>query len=134
VTADPTFDIGQRTLRVVRFTSANPLQDEYDGDDEDTVTTTDLEEATVVSSDMTTKDGYYHQPVIDFDIPVRLVPSSTPGHSHLYIDTPTSGAAYFQLLRALVDCGYVQPGYADASERRGHSDVRLPWIKKEEQA
>ena len=122
-------------MRLANLTklSVGDLQDEYDGDDEGTVTTTDLAEATVVSSDMANGGGYYHQPVIDFDIPVRLVPSSTPGHSHLYIDTPTSGVAYFQLLRALVECGYVQPGYADASERRGHSDVRLPWIKKKEE-
>lgn len=130
---DPTFDIGQRTLRVVEFKAPNPLQDEYNEYNVGEVTT-DLAEATIVSSDMINGGGYYHQPVIDFDIPVRLVPSSTPGHSHLYIDTPTNSIAYFKLLWALVGCGYVQPGYAAAAERRRHSDVRLPWVQKQVQA
>jgi hypothetical protein len=43
--------------------------------------------------------------------------------------------AYFRLLDALAECGVIQPGYAEASKRRGGTALRLPWIKKpQEQA
>ncbi|MFW6598142.1 hypothetical protein ACOCHS_06390 [Propionibacteriaceae bacterium Y2011] len=71
-----------------------------------------------------------HYPVIDLDIPVTLIPSSTPGHSHLYIDTAVPWDKFVDVLQALAHAGIVEQGYADASVRRGYSAVRLPWIKK----
>lgn len=74
-----------------------------------------------------------HALVIDIDHPSWLVASSTPGHFHLYVDVPGGipWAQYHKLLTALADAGVVEQGYAGASIRRGHSDVRLPWVKKE---
>jgi len=91
-------------------------------------TTDDLDEAEVVSSEL--KGSKKHAPVIDLDIPHTLVPSTTEGHSHLYLDVPMPWWKYRVLLAVLAWTGIVQKGYVRASVRRGHTDVRLPWIKK----
>lgn len=59
-----------------------------------------------------------------------VVPSTTPGHGHLYVDHPTTWEAYQKLLNALVDHGILEPGYVGASEDRGWTCVRLPWVRK----
>ena len=74
-------------------------------------------------------DGY-HYPCIDIDIPVRLVPSSTPGHSHLYVDEPITWDTYKNLLVALADAGIVEEGYLNASLKQGGTTVRMPHVKK----
>jgi hypothetical protein len=73
----------------------------------------------------------HHALLLDLDVPAWLIPSSTPGHSHLYVDVHIREAEYFQLLDALANAGVIQRGYADASKRRGGTALRLPWIKKE---
>ena len=77
--------------------------------------------------------GAKHAVVLDIDHPAWLVASSTPGHFHLYIDVPNGVPhnQYMDLLNTLSACGIIEPGYARASMQRGHSAVRLPWIKKE---
>ncbi len=74
-------------------------------------------------------DGF-HRPVLDLDIPAKLVPSSTPGNSHLYIDLPITPEKYMALLQALQDAGILQRGYAQAGIRRGATFVRPPNVKK----
>jgi hypothetical protein len=49
-----------------------------------------------------------HAPVIDLDVPARLIPSRTPGHSHLYLDVPMSWAQYSALLHALAGAGVIE--------------------------
>lgn len=71
-----------------------------------------------------------HKLVIDIDMPAVLVPSSTPGHFHLYVDNVMTWGQYVALLRALAAANIVEPGYVKAAERRGFTAVRLPWIKK----
>ncbi|TCB97562.1 hypothetical protein E0H26_11630 [Micromonospora zingiberis] len=71
-----------------------------------------------------------HKPVLDIDLPAKLLPSSTPGHFHLLIDREMSWEAYLHLLDALVVVGLIEPGYANASRERGHTAIRLPWIRK----
>lgn len=74
-----------------------------------------------------------HYPVIDIDIPAALIPSSTPGHSHLYF-APKGGISHeklVKLLRVMTECGIVEDGYTDAVQDQGCSFVRLPWVKKE---
>ena len=71
-----------------------------------------------------------HALLLDLDIPAWLVPSSTKGHSHLYVDTKIPTATYFALLDALADADVIQRGYAEASKRRGGTALRLPWVKK----
>ena len=86
-------------------------------------------DANVVSSD-SSADPTVHYPVIDLDVPVYLIPSSTSGHGHLYINVGMTFEAYKNILVALADAGVVEQGYVDASIRRGRSDVRLPWVVK----
>lgn len=86
-----------------------------------------LDDANLIVS--LTEDGY-HAPVIDFDLPVEVVPSSTPGHSHLYINHKMTWEAYQELLVALVKAGLVEDGYVKASVARGFTSVRPPGLFK----
>lgn len=79
-------------------------------------------------------DSTWHYPLIDFDIPVHLVPSSTEGHSHLYIDRALTWQQYRNLLSALEVAGLVGTGTVEAAMIRGYTALRLPWIRKSEGA
>jgi hypothetical protein len=71
-----------------------------------------------------------HRPVLDIDFPATLLPSSTPGHHHLYLDVPMHWERYRKLLEALAEAGVVETGYVAASISRGYTAVRLPWVRK----
>lgn len=71
-----------------------------------------------------------HRPVLDIDFPAKLIPSTTPGHFHLYLDKPMSWGQYSRFLTALRHAGIIEPGYASASQEREYTSVRLPWIRK----
>lgn len=74
--------------------------------------------------------GDWHLPVLDIDIPHKLVPSSTEGHSHLYLDVPVKWDDYVKLLRLLAQIGVLEYGYVDASINKGATMVRKPGVKK----
>lgn len=121
----------RRTLHKVDLTRDG----EYKGGTEGREVVTDLSEANVVSSlapDFPTVVSPWHRPVLDLDIPAFLVPSSTPGHSHLYIDHEVPDDVFWRLCDALAEAGILQEGYVSASKSRGYTSVRLPWIKKAE--
>ena len=40
---------------------------------------------------------------------------------------------YMELLEVLGRIGVIEPGYAEISIKRGHSDLRLPWVHKDDQ-
>ena len=95
--------------------------------------TRDISAANIVSS----IDGGHvpgssarHWPVLDLDIPAVLVPSSTPGHSHLYVDVAVPDGIFWDLCDALAAAGILQPGYVSACKSRGFTSVRLPWVRK----
>ncbi|WP_405056999.1 hypothetical protein OG474_30215 [Kribbella sp. NBC_01505] len=92
--------------------------------------TTDLmhDDAEVVMSQIVGTDK--HTLMIDLDVPATLIPSTTPGHSHLYIDVKTDWPMALQVLEALADAGVVEPGYVRASEARRCTTLRLPWVRK----
>lgn len=90
----------------------------------------DLDEADIITSEVQNTNGKTHKLVLDIDFPVKVVPSTTEGHFHLYIDKKMSKEAYFELVRAFVDAGIVEEGFLGASLERGFTGVRLPWIKK----
>lgn len=73
-----------------------------------------------------------HRPVLDIDFPAELIPSSTPGHFHLYLDKPMTWRKYEALLEALAKAGLIERGFANASIERGFSAARIPGIKKEQ--
>lgn len=99
----------------------------FDEDDNRWAESSSKEDANLISSYC--KDGM-HRPVLDFDVPARLIPSSTPGHSHLYIDKPMTWEQYEHLLIVMVDAGILEPGYVGASINHSASHVRPPWVKK----
>lgn len=72
----------------------------------------------------------FHRPVLDLDMECTLVPSSTPGKFHLYINRAMPWPQYAALLTALGEALILEPGYVSACLNRGYSAVRLPWIKK----
>lgn len=91
----------------------------------------ELDEANLVSSRI--DDGEHagkHTVAIDLDVPAVLIPSSTPGHSHLYIDVPMTWEQYNGVLEALAGAGILETGYVAACKRRKHTSLRLPWIRK----
>lgn len=114
--------------RICYATTLKKVSDGYGSYDTEVRVPTDAADATVISSEVYGET--WHKPVIDVDIPIRVYPSTTVGHHHLYIDTPMSWRAYKRLLRALVRAGLVEKGYYKASKRRGGSFVRLPWVAK----
>jgi len=65
-----------------------------------------------------------HAPVIDFDIPVKLVPSTQIGHYHLYIEKAIPWWQYKKVLGALSQADLIEGGYYKASVYRGLSAVR----------
>lgn len=86
-----------------------------------------IEKAELISSQ--TKNGR-HRPLLDIDFPAMVIPSTTAGHCHLYIDKELSWDDYKKLLNLLADLEIIEHGYRGASLARGYSALRLPWIKK----
>lgn len=113
---DPTFDTGGRPTLAI--------EKRVDGEHR---IPADPADADVVSSDL---GNDMHAPCIDIDIPIRVIPSTTPGHGHLYIDMPVTWDHYLDILHALAAARIVEPGYVMASECRKATHVRLPWVKK----
>lgn len=103
-------------------------QDEYGASGWVRDTDTTVEDAEVVTSWLV--GSKLHGPVLDIDIPHALVPSTTPGHAHLYLDVKMSWRKYKRVLRALAAAGIIEKGYVKASLRRKHTAVRVPWLAK----
>jgi hypothetical protein len=89
----------------------------------------DVNEADIIASSVMDRP-WKHTIMLDLDVPATLVPSSTEGHSHLYIDVELDYEGYARLLRALRDAGVIQPGFARQLKARGFTALRLPWVKK----
>lgn len=90
-------------------------------------------DANCVSSKLWTDDDgvTHHIPVLDIDLKAALVPSTTPGHYHLYIDKILSDEKYGKLLEVMVECGIVQQGILDNQwKKNGYTAVRIPSVKK----
>ncbi|RZU30630.1 hypothetical protein [Blastococcus saxobsidens] len=85
------------------------------------------DEANVASSLLT---NGRHAPAIDVDLPVHAVPSSTPGHSHLYIDAELTWDDYLRLLTVMAEVGLVEEGFLDSARKRGTTLLRLPGVTK----
>jgi hypothetical protein len=112
--------------------NVNRMTENYEATDPEIRTvTSNLDEATVVTSLVEQKLGQgVHKPILDVDIPVKVIPSTTEGHNHLYIDKELTSEQYFKLLDALADAGIIERGYANVSKSRGYTAVRMPWVKK----
>lgn len=117
---------GQLYAKIVDWKNS----DSFETGAPDTITTS-IEGADVITS-MIANKVTHHKVIIDLDIPAKLIPSSTEGHFHLYIDHEMTWEDYKKLLDALVDAGLIQEGYRGASAARGYTAVRLPWVRKED--
>jgi hypothetical protein len=125
----------QRLYRVLRWSgdSAAFVNDGHDPAT-DVEETDDLDTADVVSSVRKGLRGFTskHMVMFDLDVPIEVIPSSTPGHSHVYFpETNVSESALFALFEHMVNCGIVEPGYLGASRARGFAALRLPWVRKD---
>lgn len=87
------------------------------------------DDANLISSELA-MDHDLHTVVLDIDFPVHIVPSSTPGHFHLFITKAIRWEQYQKLLDVMAEIGLLEPGYVEASKRRGGTHVRLPWVRK----
>jgi hypothetical protein len=87
------------------------------------------EEPNLISS--ITDDGK-QMPILDLDFPHQAVPSSTPGHTHLYLNTVMSKWQWFWLMWGLWQAGVIELGFFVWSVRRGGNFVRLPGLEKSE--
>lgn len=92
------------------------------------------ENATLVSSSLGLPGMRVHMPVLDLDVPAFLVPSSTPGHNHLYINHAVPEARYFDLLDVMGELGILQPNYVRHSVNRDATMVRYPGVTKDNEA
>lgn len=72
-----------------------------------------------------------HKLVLDLDHDAKLVPSSTPGHHHLFIDKAMRWDQLVRLLCVLAEVGLVEPGYVSACIDQGRTSVRLPHVKRD---
>ena len=73
-----------------------------------------------------------HAPVLDLDTasPV-VVPSSTPGHYHLYLDgVELTTEEYSELLDVLCRLGIIERGFANQLPRLGQTFLRPPGFTK----
>ena len=88
----------------------------------------DRSDGTLVSSRC--GDGF-HMPALDLDFQVSLVPSSTGGHYHLYLNKRMRWWRYRILLRVLRFVGIIEPGYYKASIRRRATYLWRPGLHKQ---
>lgn len=101
---------------------------------------TSLNEADVVSSrarfshtfHTTDPDEEKHYPIFDLDFPAYLVPSSTAGHHHLYLDKKVSWRDYRRVLKAMNKAGLIEDAYYEATMGARAAFLRLPWLKRED--
>lgn len=115
--------------RVFMKTNHKLVSDGYSTWNQEIRTVCPAVQAQLVTSMMRHRKGY-HAPILDLDIPHELISSSTPGHSHLYLDVEVPWWKYKVLLRVLAWVGILEKNYVKVSILRGHTDVRVPWLKK----
>ncbi len=72
-----------------------------------------------------------HSPCLDIDFEAELIPSSTPGHYHLYLDgLELTWEKYKNLLTALAEAGVISSGYKRYSLNYGRTLLRRPGLMK----
>lgn len=77
-------------------------------------------------------DNGNHVPLFDFDFPVELVPSSTPGHFHLYVSKEIGWEHYRDILLAMRRARLLDAGWVDSALEERCATIRPPHVMKEE--
>lgn len=76
-----------------------------------------------------------HRPVLDLDFPHVYVPSTTPGHGHLYINNVVlNDLQHYLLISTLVELGILSRGSKIQLDSHGLSLTRPPHVKKKDHA
>jgi hypothetical protein len=91
----------------------------------------DRGEAQLVSS--LREDGS-HALLLDLDMPAYLIPSSTPGKSHLYVDVRMTREQMMGVMLALENAGVIQSAWVHLTDERGQASLRTPWTRKTKKA
>jgi hypothetical protein len=91
-----------------------------------------FETANLISSKI--KGTKKHKVILDLDFDAALIPSSTPGHSHLYLDIDLTEDQMEKLVGVLHEVGIIAQGNVNQWDRFKALFLRLPWIKKSEGA
>lgn len=84
-------------------------------------------EAQLVSS--LREDGS-HALLLDLDMPAYLIPSSTPGKSHLYVDVRMDYDKMIAVMEALEAAGVIQGAWVHLTKEREQAALRTPWTRK----
>lgn len=66
----------------------------------------------------------YHAPVLDFDFPVAVVKSKTPGHFHVYFETALTKQAYRDILETFYRHGLIGLGNLNQFNKTGATYLR----------
>lgn len=109
------------------FHAPNVDDSEYHEDNQNNETD-DLEKANLISSKV--KGTTKHIPMFDIDFPAALIPSTTPGHFHLYLGKELTEDQMEKLVFTLYDVGIIADGNRNQWTRFKGQFLRLPWIKK----
>ncbi len=64
--------------------------------------------------------------VLVFTVPIRLIPSRTRGHFHLYVDAKLAWAAYGELLADFAWAGIIEARFRDMCFRQRMGFLRVP--------
>ena len=89
--------------------------------------------ANVVCSSLNRDGNLYHRPMIDLDFDAALLPSSTPGHWHLYLDKVMDDETYKEFIKAMNHFGIVANGNVNQL-KKGGTFLRLPHVRKGDEA
>lgn len=68
-------------------------------------------------------------PPLPIDATLTLVPSTSPGHFHLYIEKELRWDDYLRLLKAFVKAGLVEKAYCRSAARRGMTMLVKPGMR-----
>lgn len=109
---------GSRTRLTSIYSSRSDVEERFQ---------TTREKATLIGS---LCDDGLHAPVIDIDYDAELVPSSTPGHFHLFLNKKIPFDKYLKVLRAMDEAGLIDPGFYAMAAIRKQTFVRKPGIEK----
>ncbi len=118
--------------RTFWITKSMKIDDEYSsrhGQMEERPIETSEHEAMLISSLCREGD---HAPVLDIDFPAELIPSSTPGHFHLYLHKRMPWDTYKRLLVALRKADIIQNEWCEMSFKREATMALKPGIDRKE--
>lgn len=118
----PDFMVTNQLVHCENLDTANYSHDNNNSD------TDDLSKANLISSKV--KGTTRHKPIFDLDFEAALLPSSTEGHYHLYLDKELTNDQMERLVRVLHEIGILAQGNLNQWTRNKAQFLRVPWVRK----